>query len=225
MRIVPFFGGNQFYMFYEQTFQDIRLVATPPFNIGQFGGNTDNWMWPRHNADFNMFRIYADENGDPAPYSPNNVPLKVKKYLPVSLGGPKANEYTMIMGFPGTTTRYLTAAEVKLRCESTNAPMVLAGNPLLAFYKKLMDQSDELRLLLEDDYASWGNMVKNFGGMNEAVEKLTLSVRKRLKKISSASLPSRVARLNTMALSNASRNSALLTLTRFTTFRSCASPC
>ena len=95
------------------------------------------------------FRIYADENGDPAPYSPNNVPLKVKKYLPVSLGGPKANEYTMIMGFPGTTTRYLTAAEVKLRCESTNAPMVLAGNPLLAFYKKLMDQSDELRLLLE----------------------------------------------------------------------------
>lgn len=174
VRIVPFFGGNQFYMFYEQTFQDIRLVATPPFNIGQFGGNTDNWMWPRHNADFNMFRIYADENGDPAPYSPNNVPLKVKKYLPVSLGGPKANEYTMIMGFPGTTTRYLTAAEVKLRCESTNAPMVLAGNPLLAFYKKLMDQSDELRLLLEDDYASWGNMVKNFGGMNEAVEKIDL---------------------------------------------------
>ena len=78
-RIVPYFGGNQFYIFFEQKYQDIRLVANPPYNIGQFGGNTDNWMWPRHNADFCMFRIYADKNGEPAPYSKDNVPLKVKK--------------------------------------------------------------------------------------------------------------------------------------------------
>ncbi len=174
VRIVPFFGANSFYMFYEQTFQDLRLVANPPYNVGQFGGNTDNWVWPRHNADFAMFRIYADKNGDPAPYSEQNVPLRVKKFLPISLQGPKKGDYTMIMGFPGTTSRYLTAAEVALRCEATNAPIVLAGNPLLKFYKELMDQSDELRLLLEDEYASWGNMVKNFGGMNEAVEKTGL---------------------------------------------------
>ena len=170
-RIVPYFGGNQFYIFYEQEYQDIRLVANPPYNVGQFGGNTDNWMWPRHNADFCMFRIYADKNGEPAPYSKENVPLKVKKYLPISLKGMNQGDYTMIMGFPGTTTRYLTAAEVKLRCEGINQPLVVAGNPLLQYYKALMDQSDENRLKLEDEYASWGNTIKNFGGMNEAVEK------------------------------------------------------
>lgn len=174
VRIVPFFGGNQFYMFYEQTFRDIRLVANPPHNIGQFGGNSDNWIWPRQNADFAMFRIYADKDGNPAPYSPENVPLKVKKYLPISLKGPELGDFTMIMGFPGTTTRFLTAEQVALRCEATNAPIVLAGNPLLAYLKGLMDQSDELRLALEDEYFGLGNMIKNFGGMNEAVEKIGL---------------------------------------------------
>lgn len=173
-RIVPYFGGNQFYIFYEQEYRDIRLVANPPYNVGQFGGNTDNWMWPRHNADFCMFRIYADKDGQPASYSKDNVPLRVKKFLPISLKGMNEGDYTMIMGFPGSTSRYLTASEVKLRCESTNAPIILAGNPLLKYYKELMDQSDELRLLLEDEYASWGNTVKNFGGMNEAVEKIHL---------------------------------------------------
>ena len=173
-RIVPYFGGNQFYIFYEQVFGDVRLVANPPYNIGQFGGNSDNWMWPRHNADFCMFRIYADKNGEPAPYSKSNVPLKVKKFLPISLKGMNEGDYTMIMGFPGTTSRYLTAAEVKLRCEATNQPIIVAGNPLLKYYKELMDQSDENRLLLEDEYASWGNSIKNFGGMNEAVEKIHL---------------------------------------------------
>lgn len=174
VRIVPFFGGNRFYMFYEQEFLDVRLVANPPHNIGQFGGNSDNWMWPRQNADFAMFRIYADKNGDPAAYSKDNVPLKVKKFLPISLKGLNEGNYTMIMGFPGRTSRYLTAAQVKMRCESQNAPFVIAGNPLLKYYKELMDQSDELRLLLEDEYFSWGNTVKNFGGMNEAVEKIDL---------------------------------------------------
>ncbi len=173
-RIVPYFDGNQFYLFYEQTFADVRLVANPPYNVGQFGGNSDNWMWPRQNADFAMFRIYADKNGNPAPYSKNNVPLKVKKFLPISLKGMNKGDYTMIMGFPGSTSRYLTASEVELRCGSRNAPIVLAGEPLLKYYKELMDQSDSLRLLLEDEYANWGNMVKNFGGMNEAVKKIHL---------------------------------------------------
>lgn len=171
VRIVPYFGGNRFYIFYEQTFEDVRLVANPPYNIGQFGGNSDNWVWPRQNADFAMFRIYADKNGNPAPYSVKNVPLKVKKFLPISLRGLKEGDYTMVMGFPGTTTRYLTASEVSLRAQSTNAPYILVGNPLLDYYKRIMDQSDAQRLMLEDDYFSWGNMVKNFGGMNEAIVK------------------------------------------------------
>lgn len=171
VRIVPYFGGNRFYIFYEQTFEDVRLVANPPYNIGQFGGNSDNWVWPRQNADFAMFRIYADKNGNPAPYSTKNVPLKVKKFLPISLRGLKEGDYTMIMGFPGTTTRYLTASEVNCRAQSTNAPYILVGNPLLDYYKRIMDQSDAQRLMLEDDYFSWGNMVKNFGGMNEAIVK------------------------------------------------------
>lgn len=169
--IVPYFGGNQFYLIFEQEYLDVRLVANPPYNVGQFGGNSDNWMWPRQNADFAMFRIYADKDGQPVPYSEKNVPLHCDKYLPISLKGMQEGDYTMIMGFPGSTSRYLTASEVKLRTECTNAPIVLAGNPLLDFTKRLMDQSDELRLLLEDDYFSWGNMVKNYGGMNEAVEK------------------------------------------------------
>ena len=177
--IASYYGANRFYLIYEQTFLDVRLVANPPYNIGQFGGNSDNWMWPRQNADFAMFRIYADKNGDPAPYSEDNVPLKVKKYLPISLKGPNLHDYTMVMGFPGRTSRYLTAAEVELRCKSSNEPFVIAGNPLLKYYKELMDQSDELRLLLEDDYFSWGNSIKNFGGMNEAVEKGHLVEQKR----------------------------------------------
>lgn len=172
--IQPFFAGNSFYMFYLQTYKDIRLVANPPYNIGQFGGNGDNWIWPRHSADFAMFRIYADKNGDPAPYSPENVPLKVDKYLPISLAGPKENDYTMVMGFPGSTSRFLTAEQVKMRCSATNEPIVIAGNPLLDYYKELMGQSDELRLLVEDEYFGWGNTIKNFGGMNEAVEKIGL---------------------------------------------------
>jgi len=169
-RIEPYYNGNQFYILFEQTFYDIRLVASPPNNVGQFGGNTDNWMWPRQNADFAVFRIYADKDGNPAPYSPENVPLHCEKYLPISLQGVQEGDYAMVMGFPGSTSRYLTAAEVNLRTDCINKPVVLAGEPLLKYMKQLMDQSDENRLALEDDYFSLGNMVKNFQGMNEAVK-------------------------------------------------------
>ncbi len=179
VRIVPYFGGNQFYMFYEQVFSDVRLVANPPNNIGQFGGNSDNWIWPRQNADFAMFRIYADKNGQPAEYNKKNKPLKCNKYLSISLKGVENGDYTMIMGFPGTTNRYLTASQVQLRTQSQNAPIVLAGNPLLDYLKNLMDQNDSLRLKLEDEHFSWGNVVKNYGGMNDAVEKIGLISQKK----------------------------------------------
>ena len=170
VRIVPYFGGNQFYMFYEQVYTDVRLVANPPQNIAQFGFNQDNWMWPRHNADFMMFRIYADAEGQPADYSESNQPLACSKFLPISLKGIENNDYTMIMGFPGRTSRYLTSSEVHLRTQSQNFPINLAGEAQLTYMKQLMDSDSELNLKLADDYMSLGNMVKNFGGMNESVK-------------------------------------------------------
>ena len=170
VRIVPYFGGNQFYMFYEQVYTDVRLVANPPQNIAQFGFNQDNWMWPRHNADFMMFRIYADEEGQPADYSKDNQPLACNKFLPISLKGLAEGDYTMIMGFPGRTSRYLTSSEVHLRTQSQNFPINLAGEAQLTFMKQLMDSDSEWNLKLADEYMSLGNMVKNFGGMNESVK-------------------------------------------------------
>ena len=174
VRIVPYFGGNRFYMFYEQAFPDVRLVVNPPQNIAQFGFNQDNWLWPRHNADFAMFRVYADANGNPAPYSAENKPLRTQKFLPISLKGVKEGDYTMIMGFPGSTSRYLTASEVKLRTQSMNYPINLAGEAQLNFMKALMDRDSVANLKLADEYMSLGNVVKNFGGMNESVKKTGL---------------------------------------------------
>lgn len=178
-RIVPYFGGNEFYAFFEQTYTDVRLVANPPQNIAQFGFNQDNWMWPRHNADFTMFRIYADAKGEPADYSEKNVPLKCRKFLPISLKGPQPDSYTMVMGFPGRTSRYLTASEVELRTGSQNAPVNLAGEAQLTYMKQLMDADSVLNLKLADDYMSLGNVVKNYGGMNESVKKTGLIAIKR----------------------------------------------
>jgi len=174
VRIVPYFGANQFYMFYEQVYTDVRLVVNPPLNIGQFGGNTDNWIWPRQTCDFAMFRIYADKDGQPAAYSPKNVPLRCARHLPISLKGVEQGDYTMIMGFPGSTNRYLTASQVNLRTQSQNEPYILAGGAQLKFLKEKMDSNDSLNLQLQDDYMSLGNVVKNFGGMNDAVQKIGL---------------------------------------------------
>ena len=169
LRIVPYFGGNRYYAFYEQRYDDVRLVVNPPQQVAQFGFNQDNWVWPRHNADFAVFRIYADAKGQPATYSPKNQPLECKKWLPVSLKGIGENDYTMIMGFPGRTSRYLTASQVRLRTESINEPINLAGDAELRFMKALMDSNKDMALKYANDYMGLGNMVKNFGGMNASV--------------------------------------------------------
>ena len=117
---------DKFYLFYKKIYPDVRMVAAPPSSIGKFGGETDNWMWPRHTGDFSMFRIYADANGEPAEYSESNVPLKTKKHLSISIKGLKEGDYAMIMGFPGSTSRYLTVSEVKERMESENDPRILS---------------------------------------------------------------------------------------------------
>jgi len=168
-RIVPFFGGNRYFLFVEQRYDDVRLVVNPPQQIAQFGFNQDNWMWPRHNADFAVFRIYADAKGRPARYAKTNVPLHRDKWLPISLRGVEHGDYTMIMGFPGRTSRFLTASQVRLRCESINEPINLAGEAELRFMKALMDSDKAASLKYAGSYMRLGNMVKNFGGMNASV--------------------------------------------------------
>lgn len=177
--LLPFFGGNQFYIIYMQEYTDVRLVADPPLNVAQFGGNSDNWVWPRQNVDWCAFRIYADKNGQPAPYSPQNVPLKRKNYLRISSKGIQEGDYTMVMGFPGSTSRFLTSEQVALRVNSINQPIVVAGWPVLDLYKKYMEKNDSIRLVLESTNMRLGNMVKNYDGMIKAVRNLKLIDEKR----------------------------------------------
>lgn len=166
---LPFYEGNKFYCFFIKTYRDVRMVAAPPSSIGKFGGETDNWMWPRHTGDFSMFRIYADKDGNPAEYSKDNVPLKVKKFLKISLKGLEEGDYAMIMGFPGSTSRYLTQSEVKLRMEGTNTPRIQVREARQDVLRKEMAASDKIRIQYASKFASSSNYWKNSIGMNKAI--------------------------------------------------------
>ena len=166
---LPFYEGNRFYLFFIKTYTDVRMVAAPPSSIGKFGGETDNWMWPRHTCDFSMFRIYADKEGNPADYNENNVPLKVKKHLSISLKGLQEGDYAMIMGFPGSTSRYLTESEVKLRMTATNTPRIEVREARQAVLKNEMAASDKVRIQYAAKYAQSSNYWKNSIGMNKAI--------------------------------------------------------
>lgn len=166
---LPFYAGNKFYMFYKKVYPDVRMVAAPPSSIGKFGGETDNWMWPRHTGDFSMFRIYADANGEPAEYNASNAPLKTKKHLNISIKGLKEGDYAMIMGFPGSTSRYLTVSEVKERMEASNAPRIRIRGTRQDVLKEAMNASDKVRIQYANKYAGSSNYWKNSIGMNKAI--------------------------------------------------------
>jgi len=166
---LPFYAGNKYYMFFLKRYSDVRMVAAPPSSIGKFGGETDNWMWPRHTCDFSVFRVYADANGEPAAYSPNNVPLKAKKHLTISLKGIEEGDYAMIMGFPGSTNRYLTQSEIKQRMNATNAPRIQIRGARQEVLKAEMYASDKVRIQYASKYASSSNYWKNSIGMNKAI--------------------------------------------------------
>ena len=169
VRALPFYAGNKFYLFYYKVYSDVRMVAAPPSSVGKFGGETDNWMWPRHTGDFSMFRIYADANGEPAEYNASNVPLKTPKFLPISIKGLKENDYAMIMGFPGSTSRYLTRSEVKERMEADNQAMIDMRGVRLDVLRKYMDASDKTRIQYASKFAGSSNYWKNSIGMNKAI--------------------------------------------------------
>lgn len=168
-QVLPFYAGNKFFMFYKKVYSDVRMVAAPPSSVGKFGGETDNWMWPRHTGDFSMFRVYADKNGEPAEYSADNQPLHTKKFLSISLSGVNQNDYAMVMGFPGSTSRYLTQSEVKERMYSINEPRIVVRENRQNVLKKEMDQSDKVRIQYASKYARSSNYWKNSIGMNKAI--------------------------------------------------------
>lgn len=166
-----FFNGNEFYYFVYQDYKDVRLVGTPPNSLGKFGGDTDNWEWPRHTADFSVFRVYADANGNPAEYSPNNVPMKPKHSLPISLKGYKPGDFAMIVGFPGRTNRYLTSYGIEQMVNKDYPAWVEASKVAMDVMKKYMDTDQATKLDYASQYASVANYWKNRQGTIDAVNK------------------------------------------------------
>ena len=167
----PFFQGNEYYYFVYEDFKDVRLVGTPPNSVGKFGGDTDNWEWPRHTGDFSMFRVYADANGNPANYSTSNVPLKPKHHLPVNIKGFKENDFAMILGYPGRTNRWLPASGIDQNVKFAYPAWVEAAKTVMDGMKKYMDQDDAVRLNYASKYASTANYWKNRQGMIDALTK------------------------------------------------------
>ena len=177
--IIPsFFGNNRFFAFVMERYTDVRLVGTPPSSIGKFGGETDNWMWPRHTGDFSVFRIYGDSEGRPAGYSPENVPLRTTKFLKVSTKGYKEGDFAMVMGFPGSTQRYMTSYEIDRMLEVSNPQRIFIRGERQKILKEDMEADDRVRIQYASKYASSSNYWKNSIGMSRGVRKLGVKERK-----------------------------------------------
>lgn len=162
--IRPFFYGNEYYLFVTEVFKDIRLVGTPPESIGKFGGETDNWVWPRHNADFSMFRIYANGQNKPADFSADNVPYKPNYSFPISLKGVEKNDFTMVYGFPGRTQEYLTSYGVDLLMNQQDPLRVKLRDVRLKIMESEMKKNDTIRLMYVNRYAGVANAYKKWSG-------------------------------------------------------------
>ena len=169
IQVRPFMGGNQYFAIVSERYTDVRLVGTPPNSMGKFGGDTDNWMWPRHTDDFSMFRIYAGPDNKPADYSPNNKPYEAPVHLKISLKGVKENDFAMIMGFPGSTDRYMTTYEMKRLIDVENTNRIFVRGERQAIIMEDMLADDEVRLKYAAKYASSSNYWKNSIGKNQAL--------------------------------------------------------
>jgi hypothetical protein len=178
-RVVPFYKGNQFLLFVYERYRDVRLVGTPPESIGKFGGDTDNWEWPRHTGDFAVFRVYAGKDGKPAAYSADNVPLKPKYFLNVSTKGVKDGDFAMILGYPGSTSRYETSYGVKLKTEIENPAIVALRDVRLKLMADEMKNDPAVRLQLASSYASIANYWKFFDGEAKQLLKYDIYSQKR----------------------------------------------
>lgn len=160
----PFFEGNKYYLFVTETYRDVRLVGAPPSSVGNYGKDTDNWMWPRHTGDFSMFRIYASPDNKPAAYSPTNVPYKPKKSLSISLDGFKPGDFTMVFGFPGRTYQYLPAAAVEQIVNVNDPAKIAIREKALEEIDRFMRQDEAVKIQYASKYASIQNAYKKWQG-------------------------------------------------------------
>ena len=173
--IKGFFEGNEYYMFVYQVFPDVRLVGVANSSIGKFGGDTDNWMWPRHTGDFSIFRVYADKNGNPAAYSKDNVPLTPKHHLPISLDGVKKDDFTMIWGFPGSTERYMSSYGIDYNVDTFYPAIIDIFGKQLEVMDEFMQADDRINLMYADNHAGLANTWKNFIGQCKMLRKNKVS--------------------------------------------------
>ncbi|MDC0029162.1 S46 family peptidase [bacterium] len=171
-RVRSFYGGNDFYLITYITYKDVRLVGAPPSSIGKFGGDTDNWMWPRHTGDFALLRIYMAEDGSPADYSVDNIPYKPKHHLPIQLGGVENEDFTMIMGYPGRTNRYLTSFGVKEALEITYPEIIDIRTKKLEIMKSVMNSSKEVKLQYAAKYSGIANYWKYYIGQSKGLKSM-----------------------------------------------------
>lgn len=170
--VSSFFEGNEYYLFVYAVYTDVRLVGAPPSSIGKYGADTDNWMWPRHTGDFSIFRVYADKDGNPAEYSEDNVPMKPKHHLPISLDGVKEGDFSMILGYPGSTERYLTSYGVKLALDVSNQNIVDIRDVKLKIMMEDMQADPAIRIKYASKYAGTANYWKYYIGQTKGLKRL-----------------------------------------------------
>ncbi len=171
-KIVPFFKGNQYYMVISQVFKDIRLVGAPPSNIGKFGGDTDNWMWPRHTGDFSLFRIYVDKDGKPAEYSEDNVPYTPKYHFPISIKGVDEGDFTFVFGYPARTNEYLPSFALELITEIGNPQKIKLRETRLDIFSKYQNKDPKVRIQYASKYARVSNYWKKMIGESKGVKRM-----------------------------------------------------
>ena len=177
--VKSFYNGNEYYYFVYQDYTDVRLVGTPPNSIGKFGGDTDNWEWPRHTGDFSVFRVYGDKDGNPAAYSEDNVPLTPKHFLPISIKGFQEGDFSMILGYPGRTNRWMPAAGIDQNVQYAYPAWVEASKVGMDAMKKHMDSDQAVKLNYASTYSGVANYWKNRQGMIDALTKHRTAVTKR----------------------------------------------
>lgn len=179
--------GSKYYLYFYETYSDVRLVGAPPVSIGAFGGETDNWGWPQHKGDFAMYRVYASPDGKPSEYSAENVPMEAKKFLAVSAKGVKENDFTMVIGYPGRTNRYMSSFELREKFQILNPVISGVRRSKLEVWKKYMDASDKTRLIYADkyfgisnytDYAKWENLCVDRFDVIEKLEEREVELQK-----------------------------------------------
>ncbi len=177
-RVVPFYSRNRYYVVLYDLFRDVRLVVAPPSSVGKFGGDTDNWMWPRHTGDFSSFRVYAGKDNKPANYSQSNRPYRPKYVVPITLEGVTEGDYAMTIGYPGSTQRYISSWGIRQRMESENKPRIEVRGAKQAIWWDAMTQNDTIRIKYANKFAGSSNYWKNSMGMNEALANLGVLAKK-----------------------------------------------